>query len=106
LAELAHHLGDAGWAAALYPLLLPFAGRVVVVGPSAGCYGSASRYLGLLAETRGRGADAARHYEDALEMNERIATRPYVAYTRLDYARLRFASGDAAGASELLTAAR
>jgi tetratricopeptide (TPR) repeat protein len=105
LAELAHHLGETSWAAALYPLLAPFAARVVVVGPQAACYGSAARYLGLLAETLGRHAEAAAHYEAALEMNERIASRPWVAYTRYDYGRLLIARGDDARAGELLDAA-
>ncbi len=106
LAELAHHLGETPWAEALYPLLAPFADRVVVVGPSAGCYGSAARYLGLLAETLGRGDDAARHYEAAIAMNTRIASRPYVAYSRYDYARLLLARGDEARARELLDQVR
>ncbi len=105
LAELAHHLTERSWAEVLYPLLLPYGDRVVVAGPSAGCYGAAARYLGLLAETLGRRADAARHYETALAMNERIASRPYVAYTRHDYARLLFADGEEARAAELLESA-
>ncbi len=106
LAELAHHLRETTWAEALYPLLAPFAARVVIVGPSAGCYGSASRYLGLLAETLGRFDAALQHYEDALAMNTRIASRPYVAYTRFDLARLLLAHGDHTRARELLEAAR
>jgi tetratricopeptide (TPR) repeat protein len=106
LAELAHHLGERSWAAALYPQLAPFAARVVVVGPQAACYGSAARHLGLLAETLGNDAEAAAHYEAALETNGRIASRPWVAYTRYDYGRLLLARGDDARAGELLDAAR
>lgn len=104
LAELAHHLGETRWAEQLLPLLAPFA-RVVMVGPSAACYGSAARYLGLLAETLGRHAEAERYYEDALAMNTGIAARPYVAYTRYDLARLLFEHGDAKRAAALLDAA-
>lgn len=106
LAELAHDLGETTWAAALYPLLAPFADRVVIVGPSAGCYGAAARYLGLLAGTLGRNDEAAGHYEAALEMNERIASRPWVAYTRYDYARLLIAMGQDERAAALLDGAR
>ncbi|MEO6029693.1 MAG: AAA family ATPase [Candidatus Binatia bacterium] len=105
LAELAHHLGETRWAELLLPLLAPFAARVVMVGPSAACYGSAARYLGLLAETLGRHAEAERYYDDALAMNTGIAARPYVAYTRYDLARLLFARGDGARAAALLDAA-
>jgi hypothetical protein len=42
----------------------------------------------------------------ALAMNQRIASRPYVAYTRFDLARLLLAHGDHTRARELLEAAR
>jgi tetratricopeptide (TPR) repeat protein len=106
LAECAHRIGEASWAAMLYPLLEPFADRVVISGPSASCAGAAARYLGLLAETLGRHADALRHYDAALALNERIASRPYVAYTRCDQARVLLARGDTAAARPLLDAAR
>ncbi len=106
LAECAHGLGDTSWAAALYPLLTPFADRVVISGPSASSFGAAARFLGLLAETLGRADDALRHYEAAIALNERIAARPYVAYTRCDQARVLLARGDAAAARPLLDAAR
>lgn len=106
LAECAHWIGEARWAAMLYPLLEPFADRVVISGPSASCAGAAARYLGLLAETLGRHDDALRHYEAALALNERIASRPYVAYTRCDQARVLLARGDGAAARPLLDAAR
>jgi hypothetical protein len=106
LAELTHQLGETRWAELLHPRLLPFADRVVIVGPSAACYGSAARYCGLLAETLGRRAEAERHYEAALAMNTDIASRPYVAYTRYDHARLLLAHGETERAAPLLDAAR
>ena len=58
---------------------------VVVDGPF--CLGSASRPLGLLATTVGRFDAAARHFEDALELNTRIQSPLWVAHTQHDYAQ-------------------
>lgn len=96
LAELAAYLGDVRHAALLYPMLLPYAGRIVVLGAGLACTGSTSRYLGLLAATL-RGADpqaavgwedAAAHFEDALAMHTRMAARPLVARSQYDYAAM------------------
>ncbi len=108
-AELIHLLDDPRHAETLYPLLAPLADRNVTVGPSAGCYGSAARYAGLLAATVGRRADAARHFDDALAMNARVGARTLLAYTQLDYARLllaRRADSDRERAAALLASAR
>jgi hypothetical protein len=70
--------------------------------------GSVSRFLGILASTAGRG-DAARHFEDALAMNERIGARPWLAHTQDDYANLLLRRGDARDdvrAHDLLKTAR
>jgi hypothetical protein len=52
--------------------------------------------LGLLAEAMGRLDAAARHFEDALEMNTRIGGRPFLARTQYEYARMLLARGRAA----------
>jgi DNA-binding SARP family transcriptional activator len=93
LAETTAILDDRAGAEALYPQLLPYAGRV------AGSYseistGSAARYLGILAATTGRWEDAEAHFETALEANERIGARPWLALTRRDYAAMLRARGD------------
>src|SRR5439155_13284800 len=57
------------------------------------------------ATTLSRWEEAARHFEDALEMNTRLGARPFVARTQHAYARLLFARGwpgDVAKACELL----
>src|SRR5207249_4339846 len=74
LAEACAFLGDTHHARRLYELLLPFAQRTVGIGPVV-ILGSASRYLGLLAATLGQRQQAARHFEDALAMNERLGTK-------------------------------
>ena len=108
LSETCAFLHDTGRAAMLYDLLLPYARRYLVVGESAACFGSASRYLGLLAATMSRWEEAAQHFEDAIEMNTRLEARPYLAHTQHDYARMlidRDAPGDRDKAFRMLTEA-
>ncbi len=107
LSQVCAFLADTGRAATLYGLLLPYAGRSIVQGAVA-CFGSASHYLGLLAATMERWEDAARHFEDALEMNAKIGAKPFVAHTQHDYADMlmdRNEAGDREKALELLTQA-
>src|SRR5581483_3366177 len=108
LAEACHLLGDGRRAAVLYELLLPFAARNIVVATSAICYGPAARYLGLLAATRSRWEEAARHFADAAAMCERMGARPWAAHTERDWAlmlRARGAPGDEERAAALLASA-
>jgi tetratricopeptide (TPR) repeat protein len=108
LADICTFLGDKARADTLYRMLLPFAGRNVVVGNASACYGALSRYLGALAATLERWDDAARHFEDALAMNARMEARPWLAHTHEQYATMLMArrqSGDRDKAAELLDAA-
>ena len=53
--------------------------------------------------------DAERHFEDALQMNERIGAQSWLAHTREDYARMLLARGtpgDHNKALEMLADAR
>ena len=50
--------------------------------------GAVSRYLGLLAATLDRRDEAARHFEHALALHERIGARPWLERTRRDVARM------------------
>jgi eukaryotic-like serine/threonine-protein kinase len=86
LSEVVAFLDDVRRAELLYQLLLPFADRCVVIDGPICCLGSASRPLGLLATTMGRTGAAARHFEDALEMNSKIRSPLWVAHTQHDYA--------------------
>jgi DNA-binding SARP family transcriptional activator len=107
LAETCALLDDAGSAAVMHRMLLPWAAfNAVDVGE--GMRGSVSRYLGLLAMTMERWSDAAQHFEDALEMNERMGARPWLAHTQSDYARMLLARAgprDRERAQELIDAA-
>jgi class 3 adenylate cyclase/tetratricopeptide (TPR) repeat protein len=108
LADICSFLGDRARADTLYEILLPFAGRNVVVGNGVACYGALSRYLGALATTLERWDDGARHFEDALAMNTRMDARPWLAHTQEQYAAMLLArrqSGDRDKAAALLEAA-
>ncbi|MGH2716504.1 MAG: ATP-binding protein, partial [Thermoleophilaceae bacterium] len=108
LAETCTILGDIERAAGLYDLLLPYGSLNAVAVPEV-ALGSASRPLGILATLLGRFEDAARHFEEALRMNERMGARPWVAHTQEDHARMllrRSGGGDRERAKELLSRAR
>jgi DNA-binding SARP family transcriptional activator/tetratricopeptide (TPR) repeat protein len=107
LAEAAESLTHAPAAAILYEPMLPFHNRVAVAYSELSM-GSVARYLGLLATTMECWDDAERHFSDALEMNERIGSPPWLAHTQDDYARMllaRAAPGDREQALVLLGAA-
>lgn len=107
LAEICERLGEPGHAPRLYRALLPYGGCVVMTNPEI-CLGSAARYLGLLASSMGRAADAVSHFERALETNGRMEARPWLARTQADLARTllaRDAPGDRDRAGELARAA-
>jgi hypothetical protein len=100
-------LGDASAAATLYSQLLPFEGGHAIVHTE-GSVGSVDRYLGLLAATMDRFADAERHLADGIAGNERLGAWPWAAHTRHDLARLlkrRARPGDAERADALDRAA-
>src|SRR3990172_4866310 len=88
-------LDDRPRAAVLYDLLAPYARRNVCAPQAIVCLGSAARYLGLLSATMRRWDDAARHFEDAAEMNARMGARPYLAHTQHEHAVMLLARGGA-----------
>ncbi len=92
LAVACAYLGDRERAARLYELLLPYEGRNAVFrAASPLLLGSTSHYLGLLAATMGRWDDAARHFEDAIDVHTRLGLRPRLARTQHEYALMLFA---------------
>ena len=107
LAQTASLLGDPERAELVYARLKPFEERVALSYMELST-GSVARELGLLATTMGRLDDAARHFQRALAVNERTGARPWLAHSQRDYAGMlqaRDGAGDAARASELLSAA-
>jgi DNA-binding SARP family transcriptional activator len=108
LAETCALLGDAEPASSLYQLLLPYGSLNAVAVPEL-ALDSTSRPLGVLATLMERYEDAARHFEEALRMNERMAARPWVAKAHEDHAGMllrRNAHGDRERAEKLLTQAQ
>ena len=93
LSEVCTFLGDAHRAAMLYQCLLPHNGYNILVGPTAACYGAASRYLGMLAATMSRWEEAQGHFENALAMNARMGAKPWLAHTQHEYARMLLRRG-------------
>ena len=108
LADTCVVLGDGEAAGTLYAALEPW-GALNAFNHPEGMRGSVFRYLAKLAALLGRPDDAARHFEAAIEMNERMGARPWLAYTQHDYAQLlaeRDRPGDRERADELLAEAR
>ncbi len=93
LAEVCAALNDAGRAAMLYRLLLPYADRALVLGGGFVCSGSSGRHLGMLAAAMSDWSAAERHFEEALAMNARIGDLLPLAHTRHDYAAMLLARG-------------
>ena len=107
LTDPCRYLAAAGRGATLYSLLVPYAGRVVLTPPELN-RGSSSRGLGLLAATMANWDAATKHFEAALEQNQRLGSPPWVAHTQDDYARMlveRGAPGDLERAEQLLDGA-
>ena len=105
LADTCAFLGDVAHADELRGLLLPYAGRNVVMVEGWACLGSASRPLAMLAATSGRWDEAETHFQAAIEFNTRLGARPWLARTELGYAHAlsaRGAKGDGPRARELL----
>ncbi len=93
MADAAGALGHETIAQLVYPELLPLAGTNVMIGHLVACYGSADRYLGMLASTLGDWERAEEHFERALELNQTMGARTWLAHTAYEYARMLLASG-------------
>lgn len=88
LAEVCDELQDRDRATVLYGLLMPYAELTVVVGNAIVCLGATSRFLGQLAATLAHWDDAEMHFKQALEQNESMDAKPWVAHTHYQYARM------------------
>lgn len=105
LAETCALLRDRGRAKVLYDILLPYRDRNVQVSQAA-FWGSAERFLGLLAAALTRWDAAAEHYLSAITKNEASGCPMAAAVVRRDYAEMllsRGAPGDVDTAVEMLS---
>ncbi|MEP6892475.1 MAG: AAA family ATPase [Gaiellaceae bacterium] len=105
LADACFALGDEEGAALVYPEIERYRGSNVVIGHLVSCYGSADRYLGMLASVLGEWERAEEHYESAFAMNRSLGARTWVAHGSVAYARMLLArrhGDDLAHASTLL----
>ncbi len=98
LTDACSALGDEAMAALLYPELEPFAGGNVMIGHLVACYGSADRYLGMLAATLGEATRAEEHFERGLELNREMEARTWLAHTAYEYGRFFRGRGSGAAA--------
>ena len=87
-------LRDTARAEVLYDLLEPFKERDVQVAQAA-CWGSAERFLGLLAAVVGRGETAVAHLRSAIAKNEAGGNSAAASLVRRDLAKLLAARGGA-----------
>jgi DNA-binding SARP family transcriptional activator len=92
LAETCAFLGDSARAEMLYDLLVPYADTNIFNHPEVS-RGATARYLAILAATAGRWTEAESHFDQALNLNTQMGTRPWLAWTQHDYAQMLIASG-------------
>jgi hypothetical protein len=93
LAAAAAALGEVEACRRLYPVLLPYRGRLVVWAGAVSVTGPVSYYLGLLATALGEVDEALAHLREALEAAEEMGALPSVAHCLVAYADAATARG-------------
>jgi predicted ATPase/DNA-binding CsgD family transcriptional regulator len=86
-------VGHEAIAELVHPELAPLAGANVMIGQLVVHYGSADRYLGMLCTTLGEWEQAEHHFEHALELNQAMGARTWLAHTEYHYARMLLERG-------------
>ncbi|MGH9186399.1 MAG: LuxR C-terminal-related transcriptional regulator, partial [Acidimicrobiales bacterium] len=107
-AEASAALGDEVEVTKLYDLLRRHAGDAAVISNTMLCLGSVDRYLGMLAGSLGRLADAIRHFETAIGVARRLRAPGELAHIEYDFSKVLLSRGrpdDRARARELLAGA-
>jgi tetratricopeptide (TPR) repeat protein len=107
LADPCGLLGEDEAAAKLYSILLPY-DHLYAQAPVEASFGSVARGLGVLATRLRHFEDAERHFETALEIEQRMRARPWLAHAQHDMARMlvaRNGPGDQERASDLVAEA-
>lgn len=106
LAVVASAVGDSGAAARVYQALAPYRGRLVVWAGANSAWGPVSHHLGVLSATMSRYGDAVRHFEEAIEFEERTGALPFLAHSLAGLAGALAHAGDAGRAAECLSRSR
>jgi DNA-binding CsgD family transcriptional regulator/tetratricopeptide (TPR) repeat protein len=81
LADAVALVGDDRLAGEVYTELEPSAGTIVTVGHGVACYGSADRYLGIVAATAGERDLARSHLEVAIEVERAMGAWTWLAHS-------------------------
>jgi DNA-binding CsgD family transcriptional regulator/tetratricopeptide (TPR) repeat protein len=93
LADACALVGDDVTAAALYTELSPHAGGIVTIGHGVACYGSADRYLGIVAATCGEPGLARSHLEAAVTVDREMGAWTWLAHSQYALGRLLLEGG-------------
>jgi DNA-binding CsgD family transcriptional regulator len=105
LADAARAVGDVETAALVYPELLPLGGGTVMIGHGVALYGSADRYIGMVAATLGEVEEADARFRAAAELERWMGARTWQAHTAFEHGRLLVEAGEAGAAAPLLAEA-
>jgi hypothetical protein len=81
-------LDDPTYAPVLYERLAPYAGHPATAGRAVCSYGAVDRMLGGLAALLGRQADAVRHLEDAIRINDALGCMVWREHAERDLTRI------------------
>jgi class 3 adenylate cyclase/DNA polymerase III delta prime subunit len=87
-AELCYLVSAREPARLLYDLLLPYGDRNIMVGDAVAALGAGAWFLGMLATTLDRRADAEGHFEHAIALNESMGLPLYKGRAELGLAEL------------------
>jgi hypothetical protein len=93
LAEVAWIAGDGPRAAAVGPLLEPFADRLIVAGRGRVCTGSVARHCGLVSAATHRWDDAGHSFLTAQSVHRSIGALPLLARTRYEWSTVLIQRG-------------
>jgi DNA-binding CsgD family transcriptional regulator/tetratricopeptide (TPR) repeat protein len=95
LADACVSLGDTARCRELFEIIKPYRGFNLLLHTSV-IHGPAADFLARLALQLGRRAEAARLFDEALELEDTMGARPIRARTQVDYAALLASNGRAA----------
>ncbi len=77
----------------LYDLLTPYEDMTITAGVTTVCLGAAARQLGILSSALGEWQRAERHFEEALQLNQRMRSAPWQAWAKYDLAEMLLRRG-------------